>query len=224
MRKISYILALLLLHTAALSGQVREEDIVYGAVEELVTDRFIRYCHTVRTLPDFCKNKADISESSASYCEELRQRYITDTSEYGQLPKFLLLHDTLITLDVRSTIPYLLKISINRTADSLFLINVPVLPPVRMEAIRYTCTEKVLLASFQTFRDKNPDLRFGKNKHVLNLGFLVFSRPYLDPERSRGIMEYNYLGDSQCGYNGYVFLKNSNGIWNVEKWVETGVY
>lgn len=210
---------ILLLYTSVpllLTAQVDERALYRQFLELQVDQQFLTYCHPIRPLPDFCAN------SKGEYCARLREHTFTSEAEFDSIEKYVMVEDSLPPLDLRAYAGFGRGRQQMSVADSLFLLQAVVQQASRLTRIDTTLENGVRVASWNRFRTAYPDLKHGKNRHFLNVGYFRFSRASYDQAANLGVFSFLYLGGPECGYTAFCFFERSASTWEFKRIYYTG--
>ncbi len=199
-----------------LTAQVGEQTLYRQFLELKVDHQFLTYCHPIRPLPDFCEN------SKGEYCARLREHSFTSEAEFDSIEKYVMVEDSLTPLDLRAYAGFGRGRDGMSVTDSLFLLRAVIQEAGRLAPIATILENGVRIASWNRFRSSFPDLRHGKNRHFLNVGYFRFSIAMYDESINLGVFSFLYLGGSTCGYTGFCFFERSPTGWVFQRIHYTG--
>lgn len=206
----------LLLAPMAAFAQVNEQSLYQQFLELMVDSQFLEYCHPIRPLPDFCR------DNDGTFCTDLRERTFTSQAEFDHSEKYVMVEDSLPPLDLRSYAGFGHGPRQMPASDSLFLLRAFIRQAGRLSRVDTILNNGVRVASWNRFRASFPDLRHGKNRYFLNVGYFRFSRTLYDETVNQGVFSFLYLGGPECGYTGFCFFSRSASNWAFSRIYYTG--
>jgi hypothetical protein len=199
-------------------------DSLYGLQTcfKIINPPFYRCCD-VDTLSgkDYikCCESSSVPKKYRVYCS-----ICVNKQQFDTLNVLMIVSDSLLSLDIRKDKKFLLSRIDKNSAYYDFIKTIKHSIASRKLTADSLRQQNIKFIAAADFDESGFTRDFGKREKQIFLGYLNFSRIYIDPNKGLGLFKVDWLGGSMCGYNRYFLIHRVDDVWKIYKIIWVGVY